>query len=156
MSQPPVSRVNLQGTCVTLMIICKVRCRGRLIVHHLLTAASRRPPPGVVQGSQSSWVTRARPIQENHQAQNVVILMVWSLGLSLYVCMKGEHDFGLIGMATVTAVLLSPCAAQAWTSPSLPALNRLRHSSIFVLILFISVCFHVICVKNAISKTFLR
>lgn len=35
-------------------------------------------------------------------------------------------------MATVTAILLSPCAAQVWTSPSLQALNRLRHSCIFL------------------------
>lgn len=68
--------------------------------------------------------------------------------------MKGEHDFGLIVVATVAAVL-SPCAAQAWTSPSLPALNRLRHSSVSFQILLISVRVHVIYVKIAISKTFL-
>lgn len=39
MSQPPVSRVNLQGTCVTLAITCKVGCSRGLVVHHLLTAA---------------------------------------------------------------------------------------------------------------------
>lgn len=52
-------------------------------------------------------------------------------GLSLCISIEDERDFGLIVTAPVTAALPSPCAAQAWTSPSLRALNRLRHSCIF-------------------------
>ncbi|NXL35836.1 PDE4B phosphodiesterase, partial [Glaucidium brasilianum] len=45
-SQPPISRVNLQGKCVTLIITCKVKCRGHLLHIILLPAASLPPPLG--------------------------------------------------------------------------------------------------------------
>ncbi|NXY41092.1 PDE4B phosphodiesterase, partial [Ceuthmochares aereus] len=44
-SQPPVSRVNLQGTCVVLIITCKVRCRRRLIAHHFTNSCFSAPLP---------------------------------------------------------------------------------------------------------------
>lgn len=113
------------------------------------------PQPSSALGFQCCFcLTRAKPARENHQGQVVVIVIVWGLCLSLRVSIKGEHDFGLIVTATVTAALLSPCAAQAWTSSSLQASNRLRHSCIPYPVYFS--CLHVLYVKIAISKTSLR
>ncbi|NXE25242.1 PDE4B phosphodiesterase, partial [Ardeotis kori] len=58
-SQPPVSRVNLQGTCVTL-IITRANAEESSLPIDLLTTASLPLTPGALLGSQSFQVTRER------------------------------------------------------------------------------------------------
>ncbi|KAL2302006.1 hypothetical protein Nmel_011410 [Mimus melanotis] len=65
-SQPPVSRVNLQGRCGIWGWAARPSAHS-IYCPVLLTAASLPPP----------WVPPAKPIGENCQAPNIVILIVW-------------------------------------------------------------------------------
>lgn len=69
--------------------------------------------------------------------------LVW--GFCWCISTGDEHDFGLIVMATVAAVLVSPCERRPGQAPAYePRTGSGTAGSSFIL--FISVCFRVICV----------
>lgn len=71
--------------------------------------------------------------------------LVW--GFCWCISTGDEHDFGLIVMATVAAVLVSPCEHRPGQAPAHePWTGSGTAGSFFFFILFISVCLHVICV----------
>lgn len=105
-SQPPVSRVNLQGRCGIW---------GWAVHTFIVQFCSQQllcPLPGAVLAS--SCKTRRRELSGckycyfNH--------LVW--GFCWCISTGDEHDFGLIVMATVAAVLVSPCEHRPGQAPA--------------------------------------
>lgn len=105
-SQPPVSRVNLQGRCGIW---------GWAVHAFIVQFCSQQllcPLPGAVLASSCKTHSRERSGCKYCYFNRLVWGFCWCISTG------DEHDFGLIVMATVAAVLLSPCEHRPGQAPA--------------------------------------